>query len=398
MLKKQKIEKKIHEIARIVVNLSIIHKDKGLMGGSAGIALFLAAYTQHYSHEPKYLDLISTIISGSILAIEKENLPYTFCDGIAGILWTANYTNKYGFIELEEDIFEDIDEITYAFALDTITKGNYDYLHGALGIVLYFLSQEDGKNNLKIEIILNELFNQIEIQPNNGIAWKTYKYDILENTYDFGLSHGIPSILVILAKCYQKNILKKKCLDSINNVITFLLNQRRDFNDYKSYFPYSSRQKDLETSSRLAWCYGDLGVCFALYYAAETINHDESKKIAIKILLDSTTRRDLEQNLVFDGGLCHGTSGIAHIYNKLFKKTNISNFKIAADYWYQQTCLQSKFEDGIVGYKMCILVKGEPMKYVNAWGLLEGVSGIGLVLLSASSVDILRWDECLLLS
>ncbi len=384
----------IEKIKNAIINSPL---ENPFLMDEGGKILFLFHYS-HLNQDSLSYNIAVNRLENLILYLNQNNpISANYSTGVAGIGWLLSYCKKY-FVNIEEDIFDDIDEITYAFALDTITKGNYDYLHGALGIVLYFLSQEDGKNNLKIEIILNELFNQIEIQPNNGIAWKTYKYDILENTYDFGLSHGIPSILVILAKCYQKNILKKKCLDSINNVITFLLNQRRDFNDYKSYFPYSSRQKDLETSSRLAWCYGDLGVCFALYYAAETINHDESKKIAIKILLDSTTRRDLEQNLVFDGGLCHGTSGIAHIYNKLFKKTNISNFKIAADYWYQQTCLQSKFEDGIVGYKMCILVKGEPMKYVNAWGLLEGVSGIGLVLLSASSVDILRWDECLLLS
>ena len=59
--------------------------------------------------------------------------------------------------------------------------------------------------------------------------------------------------------------------------------------------------------------------------------------------------------------------------------------------WVEQTLLIAKYKDGIIGYKF-------NMNDLSI-DLLNGISGIGLVLLSFLSDDRSQsWDECLLLS
>lgn len=69
--------------------------------------------------------------------------------------------------------------------------------------------------------------------------------------------------------------------------------------------------------------------------------------------------------------------------------------KEAAEYWIEKTLEMARFEDGAAGYKTW---HGNDNGFEKEYGLLEGISGIGLVLLSYISDTEPVWDECLLLS
>ncbi len=96
-----------------------------------------------------------------------------------------------------------------------------------------------------------------------------------------------------------------------------------------------------------------------------------------------------------DACFCHGTSGIAHIFNRMWRETGMPECKDAAAYWIGQTLSLAKFEDGLAGYKTW---QGTERGFQNEYGLLEGIAGIGLVLLSYHYEIEPTWDECLLLS
>lgn len=91
-------------------------------------------------------------------------------------------------------------------------------------------------------------------------------------------------------------------------------------------------------------------------------------------------------------GFCHGYVGVAHIFNRVYQLTKIVKFKDAASFWYKETLSFAKFNNGYAGY----------MTYKNGWqlelGLIQGFAGIGLSLISVTSSQASKWDECLLLS
>ena len=90
------------------------------------------------------------------------------------------------------------------------------------------------------------------------------------------------------------------------------------------------------------------------------------------MLYHSTHRRTVEETQVFDAGICHGSAGVAHIYNRMWHYTKDPVFKEATDFWIQKTLDFAVHEDGVAGYK-----KYNPTTkaYENDYGLLEGRSG-----------------------
>ena len=103
----------------------------------------------------------------------------------------------------------------------------------------------------------------------------------------------------------------------------------------------------------------------------------------------------MQKNNIVDAGLCHGTAGIAHIYKRMYINTNIIEFKDASNYWYSETLKMAKYDipSGFLAYRP---IENGGLK--KEFGFLDGISGIGLSLISAISDIEPAWDEALLLS
>jgi lantibiotic modifying enzyme len=210
------------------------------------------------------------------------------------------------------------------------------------------------------------------------------------------LSHGLFSKIVLFSKCYKQNICPKLSKELLEDSIQFLLNCKNPIGSV-SVFPSRIIEKSKTNFSRLSWCYGDLGISIALWQAGEALQNKEIKREAIDICLQTTKRFTQEETGIEDLGFCHGTAGIAHIYNRMWRYTGIEEFKTAYDYWIQETLKMAKYKDGLAGYKS---YKSEEFGgWKNDYGLLEGIAGIGLVLHSyLHPEEEPHWDRCLLLS
>ncbi|MCP4157109.1 MAG: hypothetical protein GY757_55875 [bacterium] len=148
--------------------------------------------------------------------------------------------------------------------------------------------------------------------------------------------------------------------------------------------------------SRLAWCYGDLGMGVALWQAGKIAGNKEWEEEAVEILLKTTERREPKQNAIVDAGLCHGAAGNAHIYNRMYINTGNEAFKEAALYWLDLTLKMAVYEDGFAGYK--VWHTEEYGGWQNENGFLEGIAGIGLAIFSFVSELEPKWDYSLYLS
>ena len=281
-----------------------------------------------------------------------------------------------------------------------INKGDYDYLHKALGIGLYFLSKKENKSSINIEYLLIKLERNAE-RDLNGLKWKSFNQQENKEVYNLSLSHGIASIITFISQIYKNSIaVNNRTNKLLCEAVSFLLACKSIVpNSYNgSFFPsYVSANDGINKSgSRLAWCYGDLGIGIALWQASQVLLNKEWAKIAIDVLLQTTLRQDPNKEHVIDAGFCHGSSGIAHIYNRMYQYTGNNAFKEAAIYWINDTLSKATFSNGLAGYKAWHLP--EHGGWVNESGLLEGIAGIGLVLLSTICEIEPKWDECFLLS
>lgn len=296
-----------------------------------------------------------------------------------------------------EDIefMDDIDPFLYRKMIHDIEQGNYDFLHGALGTGTYFLSRFDKKETPRY---LNELLTKLEdsgVSCEDGIKWiSTLEHATNRKGYNICLSHGMASIAAFLVRLHELNFERERVDRLLVQTINYILNQITYTGI--SYFPTYAKESTTDSFySRLAWCYGDLGIAHVLLQAASVLKNKEWESIAIKVLLNGTKRTKLEENLIYDGGICHGSAGVAHIYWNLYQRTKEQKFREASEYWLETTTQMAKYEDGLAGFKVWRKKDfGGPIKLDT---LLEGASGIGLVFLSYMK-GTTAWDECFMLS
>jgi lantibiotic modifying enzyme len=396
--KKDDVLKKLKQIEKILREKeSESYEGPGVMGGMVGISFFFLYYAKFIDKQDPYdygIELLSSVFE----KINEGFNYHTYSAGLAGIGTVMELLVKNDFLEADtNELLGGLDKYLYKLMIQEIKNGNYDFLHGALGMAFYVLSRKSGKNSRKyIAEFVNEL-DKIAVKDEKGIRWLSeIDREMHIKVFNLSLSHGLASIIVVLSKIYTQGIEKEKTLELLNGAVKYLLNQKLDDSKFHSVFPSWINENETPGNSRLAWCYGDLGIGISLWIAGKNIKNSEWQNKAIEILLHTTTRKEDKNTGVVDSGLCHGSAGIAHIYNRMYNYTKIEDFRTSAEYWFNKTLDMDVHEDTLSGYKA---YKTE--KYGGSYeefGFLEGIAGIGLAMISAVSDIEPSWDECLLLS
>ena len=398
MIEKLVIEK-INEIENAI-------NDKGrfdnlsLMKGSSGCIVFYSNLFQ-YQNEEIYLSKIEQLIADSIDDLNKGYNLTSLSYGIPGFAWTLEYLSLMGVIDIKEISFlDDIDTFMYKNMMKGINAGDYDFLNSSGGIFWYFLNKK-AINKEYIGTYIDVLYSKAKNIDSDKIAWIVIEQSRgrgKDEEYNLSISHGLSSLIILLAKANMLGIRKSKTKELLEKSLNFLYSQEYNNSNNRFLFPdYIDSSNMKYGGGRLAWCYGDLGIAIALWQAGDALNDKKLKQKASDICLNTTKIRKYEDAGVLDAGLCHGTAGIAHIYNRMYRYTNNPEFKKAANYWIEETLKIATFADGLAGFK--VYRTAEYGGYVNEYSLLQGVSGIGLSLLSyVNEKDDPTWDKCLLLS
>ena len=374
----------------------------GLHGGTSGIALFLSYYDNIILQKNEISQRVFQILEYNIQWINSGKKIHTLCRGLSGFGWLCEHLRKMDMLsDVDIEFLDDLDPVLYKQMIYDIKHDNYEFLHGAIGVGTYFLSRFD--KNKEVIGYIKELLTELEQKgimcESKAVKWvSVLNFETGEKGYDISMSHGMSSIAAFLIRLHQLNFEVERVERLLASTITYILEQITYKEGNISYFPTHSKESNYGLLySRLAWCYGDLSIAHVLWRVAILMNNKELENIALKILYFNSNRLDLQSNGICDAGLCHGTAGIAQIFWNMYLNTHINKFKETTEYWIHQTVEMAKYPDGLAGFKAW-----NANKYggglVNSVGLLEGIAGIGLVLLSQLTEKKLVWDESLMLS
>jgi len=394
---KEKIHK-ISEELRLFEDKSF--SNIGLLGGATGIAIFHAYYAVFTKNEEDY-DYAYSYIEKLVNSFSSKKGDFAYSYGLAGLGWALNHLIEIDFIDIDiNDIFGDIDVFLEDRMLLELKNFNYDFFHGGLGVLNYFLVTKTGK---ELDVILEKALSVLEgssVVHEGYVCWQNYDHKrgiSIKGDFNLGLAHGMPGILSVLCLAYQKCMTKRtRIMQLVNSITDFLLYVHDRYRQEASisFFGNSfGEHVSGAVNSRLGWCYGDLGVALSIYSANQILHQDKLNQLLDKVLLKASVRLDISENRVFDAGLCHGSAGIAHIFNQFFKRTGNERCRCAADYWYKISLQQGQIKDGLAGYKSFEGDKG----YVNDYGFLCGISGIGLAYISFLTNED-KWDRSLLIN
>ncbi|WP_445721773.1 lanthionine synthetase C family protein [Flavobacterium sp.] len=399
---KEIVEQKTKEIVEIIMDHN--YNSMSLLSGNTG-SLFLLSYYAEHTKDDKYLEVVEEIIVDLYTNINNGNfhLDFSYSNGVTGFLWALNNLLESGHIDIDFDsYFSDSIPSIANYMMEKTEEKDFDFLHGALGPANFLL--DIAKKFPICFAFLNEFNDKLIASGIYNPTQNTLHYisPILkgagekENVINLSLSHGMAATMHYIVRCLQHEELYSEVLvEALKRMINVYRLNQNPIATNASYFPsWIKLENHQPFTSRLAWCYGDLGIGTELYRAGEALNDTELKEYALTILKHTAQRREVVKENVADGNFCHGSCGLSEVYRSIYQLTKEQLFLETADYWFNVTLDLAVHEDGIAGYKTYL---GGKKIYEYNSSLLEGATGVGMVFMATLLQKELPWKKALML-
>lgn len=396
-IEKQKIKSLLYEIAEgLSVELRKEDVPFDFIRGKAGALLFLAEFRTFFQDD-KFDEIIIETAGLLFDCLENKPMNASFSYGLSGIGFVFLHLIKKGILS-EDDFHPSFFEALDESILDGIRRNNreadLELLTGNAGIALYFLERGEQSKKRAFQLQLEGLWSN-KISTENGVKWRTFN-SIDPPFYCLGLAHGVPAMLAHLGMIYESNVDNQKCLELLTQGVNALMGE--ELTDEIFSFPQGlPLEEELPRMSsgntRIAWCYGDLGIALSLLKAGLSTNNESWCKKALQIA-EKVTQRDPRTSCIMDNAFCHGSLGVVHIYNRFYQFTKDIRYKEQALYWLNHALKMAEPLKGMAKFHSKERDKDtNEYKIAPHWGILEGTTGAGLVLLSLLADKEPEWDK-----
>lgn len=363
-----------------------------LFEGQTGQIIYLSYYS-HCKQDNDITNEVQNILDEYLSNfINSDDINPTYSAGIIGVLAGVKHLNDKNFIKVNyEELQYELKQYILK-SLDFMLKNNkLDFLYGAVGIGIFSIH-----NDFCVEEINNKIISYLasnKITYENSYSWNMLIRKGNEYGENIGLAHGISSIIIYLCKLYQKKKDDTLIKELISKACNFIMSNKNTNSNVISVFPTINQKLSADNlQSRMAWCYGDLGIALALWNAGKILNNDELMRFSLSVFDNCTERKELNITMIHDACFCHGSSGVAQIFRRMYYETGEKKYLQAADYWIKETLKL------YTNAPSCFLFYANGI-YKNMYDLLSGISGVGLALLSNdNNISTSDWDKLFLLS
>lgn len=380
-----------------------------LGGGLAGTTIFFA-YLNEARPGQGYDDVAADLLDHAIDLVGEQPSPPWLYGGFPGVAWVGEHLQGRLFeADPDEDAGEEIASALSKLLEHTPWTRDYDLISGLVGLGIYALERlprPGGEECLRQ--VIDRLAETAEEKP-EGVTWWTNpellpeetRKEFPEGNYNLGLAHGVPGVIGLLGEVCAAGLMVDRARPLLDKAVSWLLAHKLNAN-VRSQFGYNvvpGKEEEI-SPSRLAWCYGDLGICASLLVAAQGANEPEWEREALAIARQAAARTAEDAGVV-DTGICHGAVGNAHLFNRMYQASGDPALGQAARFWYERTLAMRRPGELYAGFpswgpnRMDDL---RTMKWTADPGFLTGAAGVGMALLAATTPIEPMWDRLLLVT
>lgn len=328
----------------------------------------------------------------------EQRLSAGFWTGFTGIAWANLHLEKLLCGEARADLNEEVDAMLRDVVRLTPWHWQYDLIAGLVGIGCYALDHPDLELAADLLGRIVERLAESALEREGGITWWTSPvllgpragFYYPDGYFDLGLAHGVPGIIALLGRACGSGLVGDEARRLLEGAVLWLLANRRSKDDGSTFGRYAGEFREI--SSRSAWCYGDPGIAAGLLAAARAVGNPAWEREAIAIALRSCTLPE-DNTGVVDACFCHGTSGLGHLYNRIYQATGEERFAQVSKDWFERTLTRWDRR----GESPTLWLETAESWWQQA-EVLEGGTGAGLALLAAASSHEPAWDRPLLVS
>ncbi|HEX3130028.1 MAG TPA: lanthionine synthetase C family protein [Thermoanaerobaculia bacterium] len=378
--------------------------DSLLAGGDAGLALFFAylgAAREEGSEDAagRALDALGRSAQG----LSQARLLPSLYSGFCGVGWVVEHLTRELF-EGDVDLSAEIDEGLRRLLTDPGSVP-YELISGLAGFGTYLVERLPHPDAVELLGRILDLLEASAEESEDGVTWYTtpewlvpWQRELMPSgCYNLGVAHGVPGVLGFLAAAQREGLQDSRLERLAEGVVRWLLGRKLPGVEGSALPAFYVPGQEPEPA-RTAWCYGDLGVSAVLLSAARSFGRPEWEREAFD-LARLAARRPFEAAKAIDTTLCHGTAGIAHLFNRFHQATGDPEMKEAALAWYRRTLdLRHPDEERFAG----LLTWASPGPGEGIWqgepGFLTGIAGTGLALLAALTEVEPAWDRVMLVA
>jgi lantibiotic biosynthesis protein len=345
--------------------------DVTLASGISGL-LILQASLHRSNPSQASAKRIERSIAKVLDGIERLPMHVSLWSGLAGTLYALEYARSINEELLPDgalDFVAEMDDLIEQFVIDRPMDIGFDIISGLSGIGAYAIMRTDDAAAQRLFAAVEDSLMKLSVSDANGRTWKTLPKHVgpmasgeakASGHHDLGIAHGIPGVLGILSGGIKWGLARDSTRDCVAEGLRWLLHFERQ-KDSPSLFPnYDSS----ESPSRVAWCYGDLGIALAFVHGGEALGSEEFIQFGL-----SMAHRRLSMHpstfMITDLGLCHGFLGVRHIVMKLNRRRHTeflcrvgdSMLNQAAEAGYPRT--NWSFLDGSIGALLALQCEAE---------------------------------------
>jgi class I lanthipeptide synthase len=374
-----------------------------LASGDAGLALFFAylARSGLTSHGPERAE---HFLDRAQAALATADMTPSLYMGFTGIAWATEHLNTHILDSIDDDPNGAIDEALQEYVTRSPWTDDFDLVSGLVGIGVYALERlTRPSGRALLELVIDRLDESAE-RTAEGITWQTspallppWQRDRCpEGEYNLGVAHGVPGVIALLGHACTAGVARATTERMLEQAVEWLLAQQLPAGS-GSRFASSIVAGMAPVPSRSAWCYGDPGIAAALLSAARGVERFEWEREAVGVARAAANRRP-DATRVRDAGLCHGATGLAHVFNRISQTTQDSPLADAARSWFARALDMQRPGQGIGGFTALCPAEDGTESWVADPGILTGAAGVGLALLAAITPIEPAWDRMLLQS
>ena len=330
--------------------------------------------------------------------------------GLSGLLFATHYAShsrrRYGSTlnVLEDHIIARIKQWPYSMEQTEVPVEAYDLVSGATGIAACLLSvyEEGGHVHDTLMDVLDWIIGRALkgpigfcVSPEDAHIYMPYAKTAVVN---FGMAHGIPGIIAVLALAKIGGIQRSGLDDTIKRLSNWVASLIDSNTKTGWMVPYSARVEEDGVISdpkiaRVAWCYGLPGIARALWLAGEALGDRNAQRFSEDALCAAVEQMTVDISS-YSPTFCHGLAGVLRIVQVFAKNTGDKRFdRLSATL--TDAVISAYTPETLLGFR----AREDDNTIVDNSGLLNGSIGTALVLLSGNEPNrALGWDRVFLLN
>ncbi|CAA9285619.1 MAG: hypothetical protein AVDCRST_MAG56-4228 [uncultured Cytophagales bacterium] len=383
------VERIAAALPRVAHHLTNYTYEEGLLG----LCLFYCYYARytgddrHYQAAERYLDQALALVDPkNYRKVYKTDSLDCHLSNLGRFL---EFAVRNGFLDMDTNQYlKNVDEVLYGLMEGKIAAGDVDLGSGAMAGGHYFLSRLASTQTVTpcLERLVAGVAETAVADEQGDYFWRAPS---LKNRVYLGLSHGSAMVLSWLAAVAGQGIAAERCAQISRPAVAFVLKHQRE--QPNGLFPLMLGEQPGPT--QFSQCYGDLGVGYGLFRAAQLLDDPHLRHHALTVL-EACTRRTYEDRLTGDSSICYGASGLAAVFDKLYRLSTDARFAQRAGYWYEQ--IPRYFRNGgngdFGGY-YSILPGANGLWHTSfSWGMI----GTGISLMKQARPDLPPLDGLLM--